>query len=59
MKQLISGSLDSCVMVWNFKPSLRAYRFTGHKVKALALIASSSYVPQPQQDGPKAARLRT
>lgn len=34
MKQLISGSLDSCVMVWNFKPQLRAYRFAGHKVRA-------------------------
>ena len=32
MKQLISGSLDNCVMVWNFKPQLRAYRFVGHKV---------------------------
>ncbi len=33
MKQLITGSLDNCVMVWNFKPQLRAYRFTGHKVQ--------------------------
>lgn len=32
MKQLVSGSLDNCVMVWNFKPQLRAYRFVGHKV---------------------------
>lgn len=32
MKQLITGSLDNCVMVWNFKPQLRAYRFTGHQV---------------------------
>lgn len=32
MKQLISGSLDGCVMVWNFKPQLRAFRFAGHKV---------------------------
>lgn len=32
MKQLVSGSLDNCVMVWNFKPQLRAYRFAGHKV---------------------------
>jgi WD40 repeat protein len=35
LKQLISGSLDSCVMVWNFKPQLRAYRFAGHKVRCL------------------------
>ena len=33
MKQLISGSLDGCVMVWNFKPQLRAFRFAGHKVR--------------------------
>lgn len=32
MKQLVSGSMDNCVMVWNFKPQLRAYRFAGHKV---------------------------
>ncbi len=32
MKQLVSGSLDGCVMVWNFKPQLRAFRFAGHKV---------------------------
>ena len=32
MKQLVSGSVDSTVMVWNFKPQLRAFRFAGHKV---------------------------
>jgi centriolar protein POC1 len=30
-KQLASGSLDATVMVWNFKPTLRAFRFVGHK----------------------------
>lgn len=29
---LASGSMDSCLMVWNFKPNMRAYRFVGHKV---------------------------
>jgi hypothetical protein len=29
----VSGSLDSCLMVWNFKPQMRAYRFVGHKVR--------------------------
>lgn len=38
LKQLISGSLDSCVMVWNFKPQLRAYRFAGHKVRVCNCI---------------------
>ena len=28
-----SGSVDSCLMLWNFKPKMRAYRFVGHKVK--------------------------
>jgi WD40 repeat protein len=32
MKQLISGSMDSTVMVWNFKAQMRAFRFVGHKV---------------------------
>jgi WD40 repeat protein len=32
MKQLISGSLDGNVMIWNFKPQLRAYKLVGHKV---------------------------
>lgn len=32
LKQLITGSLDCSVMVWNFKPALRAFRFSGHKV---------------------------
>ena len=40
MKQIVSGSLDSCVMVWNFKPQLRAYRFVGHKVRFLAWEAA-------------------
>ena len=33
MKQLVSGSKDSCLMVWNFRPQLRAFRFVGHKVR--------------------------
>lgn len=32
MKQIASGSDDHCVMVWNFKPALRAFRYVGHKV---------------------------
>ncbi|XP_059735752.1 POC1 centriolar protein homolog A isoform X1 [Bos taurus] len=30
-KQLASGSMDSCLMVWHMKPQTRAYRFAGHK----------------------------
>ena len=32
MKQLASGSGDNNVMLWNFRPQLRAFRFVGHKV---------------------------
>jgi WD40 repeat protein len=35
MRQLISGGLDGDVLVWNFKPSLRAYRFAGHTAREL------------------------
>lgn len=35
MKQLISGSQDGCLMIWNFKPQLRAFRFSDHQVLQL------------------------
>lgn len=31
LKQAMSTSLDSSLMVWNFKPQLRPFRFVGHK----------------------------
>uniref|UniRef100_A0A3B5BIS2 POC1 centriolar protein homolog A n=1 Tax=Stegastes partitus TaxID=144197 RepID=A0A3B5BIS2_9TELE len=31
MKQIATGSMDSCVMIWNMKPQMRAYRLDGHK----------------------------
>jgi WD40 repeat protein len=43
MKQLVSGSLDNCVMVWNFKPQLRAYRFAGHKVSFCHLVKIEAF----------------
>lgn len=30
LKQVVSSSLDGTLMVWNFKPTLRPYRFIGH-----------------------------
>jgi centriolar protein POC1 len=33
LKHLASGSGDNHIMLWNFKPQLRAFRFMGHKVK--------------------------
>ena len=41
MKQLISGSSDGSVMIWNFKPAMRAFRFSGHK----AAVHSVAYCP--------------
>lgn len=32
-RQLVSGGADHTVMVWNFKPALRAFRFVGHTVR--------------------------
>lgn len=32
MRQLASGGADGNVMIWNFKPQLRAFKFTGHTV---------------------------
>ena len=32
MKQIASGSGDNCIMLWNMKPQLRAFRLIGHKV---------------------------
>lgn len=32
MSQLASASEDNSVMLWNFKPQLRAFRFVGHNV---------------------------
>ena len=31
MRQLASGADDNTLMVWNFKPQMRAFRFVGHK----------------------------
>ncbi|KAK7499536.1 hypothetical protein BaRGS_00009188 [Batillaria attramentaria] len=42
MTQLASGSMDSCLMVWNFKPKMRAYRFVGHKDAVLSVSFSPS-----------------
>jgi centriolar protein POC1 len=41
MSQLASASIDHSVMIWNFKPQLRAFRFVGHKVY---IFLSTSFV---------------
>lgn len=30
-KQVVSGGIDGIVEVWNFKPQIRPFKFTGHK----------------------------
>lgn len=42
MKQLITASLDNSLMIWNFKPQMRAYRFAGHKVRSDARIEAAA-----------------
>lgn len=37
-----TGSMDSCVMIWNMKPQMRAYRFDGHKDAVLSVQFSPS-----------------
>lgn len=33
MKQLASGASDKCVVIWNFNPTVRAFRYHGHTVR--------------------------
>ncbi|MES1914144.1 MAG: hypothetical protein MHM6MM_006264 [Cercozoa sp. M6MM] len=37
LKQIASGGDDGLVMVWNFKPSLRAFKFNGHTAPVTAV----------------------
>lgn len=43
MKQLATGSMDACLMVWHFKPQARAYRFVGHKVNMRGKVHLTQY----------------
>lgn len=38
----VSGSMDSCLMIWSMKPQMRAYRFMGHKDAVLCVHFSPS-----------------
>ena len=42
MKQLVTASDDAAVMVWHFRPTLRAFRFIGHKAAVLSVAVSPS-----------------
>ena len=37
----VSGAMDSSLMVWHFKPHMRAYRFVGHKVTSFIFFSPS------------------
>jgi len=44
LKQLASGSGDNCIMLWNFKPQLRAFRLVGHKVSDSTIKQNENYL---------------
>jgi centriolar protein POC1 len=52
LKQCISGSHDSTVMVWNFKPNIRPFRFVGHKgpVHSVAVTPSGNTIVSGSAD---------
>ena len=52
LKQVISGSHDGTVMVYNFKPALRPFRFVGHKgpVHDIAVHPSGNTIVSASHD---------
>ena len=52
LKQVVSGSFDGTVMVWNFKPNVRPFRFVGHKgpVHSVAISPSGNTVVSGSHD---------
>ena len=51
MKQLATGSMDACLMVWHFKPQARAYRFVGHKVNTIRVTNSYCSMADKERGG--------
>lgn len=52
MKQLATCGLDSCVMIWNFTPQLRVFRFVGHKapINAISFSPTGDLVASASKD---------
>ena len=52
MKIAASGALDGTVMVWNFRPQLRALRYLGHKgaVTSVAFAHDGSLLASASKD---------
>lgn len=52
LKQVVSASTDNTVMVWNFKPNTRPYRFVGHKgaVNSVAISPSGQTIVSGSSD---------
>lgn len=52
MKQIASGGDDNVVMVWNFKPAMRAFRFVGHRsaVNQVSFSPSGSLIASASSD---------
>ena len=52
-KQIVSSSKDASIMVWNFKPQLRAYRYAGHTgaVNDVTFSPSGTHLASGGQDG--------
>lgn len=40
LKNVASGSSDGSVIVWNFKPEMRPFKFIGHKKEVNDLVIS-------------------
>ncbi len=51
-KQVISGSEDGNVIVWNFKPQMRPYKFIGHKgpIHDVAISPNGSLIASASGD---------
>jgi centriolar protein POC1 len=52
LRQLVSGSADQCLMLWNLRPQLRAFKFVGHKgpVHGTCFAPSGSIVASASAD---------